>query len=408
MLFCYCLILYKQDKNDPTVELLVSEYTVSENKKMKVIYVGSPPVFTKGASAIHVLKMCQAMARLDLDTELIISCGKNRRELLDYYNVEDSFRVTPFPYFNNSSLRNITHGILCAFYVKFFRANRYDIVVTRNIVFTYIATKFFGIPTVYDAHHPLVTGADFLFNSFKDSEHLVRFSTNSKGLSEIYLEDGLPKDKLVVAHNGVELERFEEGPSMNVCRKELGLPLGKKIVCYSGNIYEGRGIESLIDVAQKLNDVMFLIVGGLEEDVDKYRRICDQKGVQNFKLIGFVQHKDVPLYLLASDVLVMPYTSKMTIKGGTRAEEFTSPIKLFEYMAANRPIVATSIPSVSEVLQDEKNSVLVDPDNTDALYDGINRVINDDKLATRIAAKAASDCKSYTWEARCRKLLNLE
>lgn len=374
---------------------------------MRVLYVGSPPLFSKGASAIHIFKMCQAMERLGIEVELIIPANRNRRELCEYYGVEESFRITSFPYFNNSSIRNIFHGFIASLYTKFFRASSYDIVVTRNIVFAYFATKYFKVPTVYDAHHPLVKGGAFLFNSFKDSKYLIRFSTNSDGLAQIYLSQGLPEEKLVVAHNGVELGRFEDAPSKTKCREKLGLPQDKKIVCYSGNIYEGRGIESLIDVALELNDVMFLIVGGLDEDVDRCRRISEKKGAQNFELAGFVPHKDVSLYLLASDILVMPYTSKMTIKGGTQAEEFTSPIKLFEYMAAARPIVATSLSSVKEVLEDGINSVLVEPDSVDSLYEGVLRVLEDSDLAKKIADRAGADIKKYTWEERVKKILDM-
>ena len=381
---------------------------MNKDKKLRVIYVGSPELFSKGASAIHIMKMCQAMGRLGIDTELIIPANRDRTEFFEYYGVEPNFRLTPFPYFSNTSLRNIIHGFLGSLYTKFFRTNRYDIVVTRNIVFTYFATKFFKIPTVYDAHHPLVKGGGYLFNSFKNSQYLIRFSANSKGLSQIYLSLGLPRDKLVVAHNGVEIERFRHAPSKTICREKLGLPLEKKIVCYAGNIYEGRGIQKLIDVSLGLKDVLCLIVGGLEEDVDRYRRIAEDKGAQNFKLVGFVPHKSVPLYLLASDVLVMPYTSKMTIKGGTKAQEFTSPIKLFEYMAAARPIVATSISSVKEILEDGVNSVLVEPDSSEALLEGIKKVLQDEDFANGIALKAGSDVSSYTWEERAKKLLGLQ
>lgn len=381
---------------------------MTKDKKLRVIYVGSPELFSKGASAIHIMKMCQAMMRLGVETELLIPSNRNRTQLFEYYGVESEFKITSFPYFSNTSLRNIIHGFLAAFYIKFFRSNRYDVVVTRNIVFTYLATKFFHIPTVYDAHHPLVKGGSFLFNSFKNSKYLRRFSTNSTGLSEIYLDQGLPKDKLVVAHNGVELERFQDAPSKLQCRENLGLPLDKKIVCYAGNIYEGRGIEQLIEVAQKLNDILFLIVGGLDEDVDRYRSIAQSKGAQNLELVGFVPHKNVPLYLLASDILVMPYTSKMTIKGGTKAEQFTSPIKLFEYMAAARPIIATSIVSVKEVLEDELNSILVPPDSADAICEGLEKVLSDDNLSERIAAKAGDEINQYTWEERAKKLLDIK
>lgn len=379
---------------------------MTSNKPSSVLYVGSPELFSKGASAIHIMKMCQAMGRLGVSTELAIAWNKKHGEILGYYGVEPNFRITAFPYFKNSSVRNIVHGLLGSFYARLKRSE-FDIVVTRNIVFTYFATVLFGIPTVYDAHHPLVKGARFLFNSFRHSKKLVRFTANSRGLAKIYLKEGLPPEKLVIAHNGVDLGPYEYLPTKEKARVELDLPADKKIVCYAGNIYQGRGIEYLIDVSLKMKEVLFLIVGGLEEEVTRYRDIAREKEAQNFTLSGFVPHRIVPLYLAASDLLVMPYTSGMTIKGGTVARDFTSPIKLFEYMASCRPIVATAIPSVCEILQDGLNAVLVSPDSSDTLHEGIKRVFENPGLADRLSVNAYKDVRGYTWEERAKKLLNL-
>ncbi len=377
-----------------------------DGKRLRVAYVGSPEIFSRGASAIHIMKMCQAMGRLGISTELLIPTNKTHGEMFVYYGVESNFRIKAFPYFRNSAVRNIVHGILSSVYTKI-KSGKYDLVVTRNIIYAYLATGFFNIPTVYDAHHPLVTGGRFLFNSFKDSEYLVRFSTNSAGLGDIYLKEGLPEDKLVVAHNGVDLARFKSLPAVDKAKADLGLPSGEKIVCYTGNVYEGRGIELLIDASLRFDDVIFLIVGGLEADVARYRKIALEKNARNFRLMGFVAHHLVPLYLAASDLLVMPYTSRMTIRGGTAAQDFTSPIKLFEYMASRRPVVATAIPSVCEILEDGVNSILVKPDSADSLFEGIKRVLDNPGLAEKIAQRALEDVKGYTWESRAKKLLNI-
>ncbi|MEQ9619563.1 MAG: glycosyltransferase [Deltaproteobacteria bacterium] len=379
---------------------------MTNEKPLRVLYVGSPELFSKGASAIHIMKMCQAMGRLGVSTELAIASNKKHGEILEYYGVESNFRITSFPYFRNSSARNIVHGLLGSLYAGFKRGG-FDIAVTRNIVFTYFATSLFGIPTVYDAHHPLVKGARFLFNSFKDSKSLIRFTANSRGLGEIYLEEGLPPEKLVIAHNGVDPAPFNRLPSKEEARAELGLPSDKNIVCYAGNIYEGRGIEYLIDVSLTMKDVLFLIVGGRERDVARYGEIARRKQAGNFILKGFVHHRIVPLYLSASDLLVMPYTSGMTIRGGTVARDFTSPIKLFEYMASRRPIVATAIPSVCEILEDGVNAVLVRPDSSDKLHGGIKKILENPALADRLAVRALEDVRGYTWEERAKKLLNL-
>ncbi|MGH7902451.1 MAG: glycosyltransferase, partial [Thermodesulfobacteriota bacterium] len=217
---------------------------------------------------------------------------------------------------------------------------------------------------------------------------------------------GLPEDKLVVAHNGVDLERFENVPSKLESREILNLPAQQKIVCYSGNIYRGRGIELLIDVALRLKDFLFLIVGGLEADIENYRNIAEKKKAENFKLVGFVPHKDVPLYLSSADVLTVPYTSNITIQDGTYAANFTSPIKLFEYMASRRPIVATALPTIKEILVDSRNSLLVIPDSVDSLVNGIKRVLEDSTLAEKLSLQSALDVKKYTWEERVKKILN--
>ena len=373
---------------------------------LKVIYVGSPELFSKGASAVHVMKMCQAMGRLGVETELLLSSNHNEDELRRYYGVQNNFKIKKLPYFKNTTLRNIAHGVLASISTKS-RRKDYDLVVTRNIVYAYLASVYFRIPTVYDAHHPLVKGAGYLFKSFKDSKYLVRFSTNSGGLADIYIKEGLPREKLVIAHNGVDLENYSELPGTKEARAQLGLPPDKKIVCYSGNIYEGRGTELLVESALKLKDVLFLIVGGLESDVARLRALADGKNARNVKLTGFVPHASVPLYLASADVLVMPYTPEVTIKGGARAKDFTSPIKLFEYMAAAKPIVASSIPSVTEVLEDGGNALLVEPGNPESLFSGIQKALDDTVLAQTMSQGALRDVRMYTWEERARKLLDI-
>jgi len=372
---------------------------------MRIAYVGSPELFLRGASAIHVMKMCQAMTKLGIDVELILQSYKRQINIFEYYDVKPNFKIITLPS-TNSSARHVIHGALSAFYTWFKRRD-FDFILTRNISYTYLSTKLFKISTIYDAHHPLVNkAAYFAFTTFKDSKHLIRFSTNSQGLGNIYTGLGLPEDKLVVAHNGVDLERFENVPSKLESRGLLNLPTHKKIVCYSGNAYSGRGLDLVIEVALKLKDVLFLVVGGLESDIENYRNIAQKKNAENFKLVGFVHHKSVPLYLSSADVLIMPYTSRMTIKGGVAAAEFTSPIKLFEYMASRRPIVATALPSVKEILEDGKNALIVEPNSEDSLYYGIKRALDDRELAERLALQASNDARNYTWEERAKKILN--
>ena len=371
---------------------------------MKIIYIASPPLLTRGASAIHIFKMCSAFSQLGHRVTLYIPSYDRRADIFSYYGVEQNFDiktiVSPKNFF-----RQIIHGLCCVFYFAI-KNPRADIVITRNIIFTFFSTVFLRVPTIYDAHHPSVNKiAGFFFNTFKDSRSLIRFTTNSQGLADYYLKKGLTAGKLRVLHNGVELDKYSNSKTKVQARKITDLQAGKKIVLYSGNIYKGRGIDLLIDAACDFKNVLFLVLGGEQKDIDYYENIVKTKKVENFKFLGFVDQKEVINYLYSSDVLVMPYGGGMTIKSGTVASDFTSPIKLFEYMASKRVIVASKISSVLEILEDGRNAVLVEIDDLDSLKKGLRLALNNSSNSLKLADQAYKDVKKYTWKQRASKML---
>jgi len=379
---------------------------MKKTESMKILYVGSPPLFSKGASAIHMMKMCQAIKGLGINVELLFPDYDKKRDIYEYYGIKDRFKIKTIP-FTNIPGRQVVHGFLSSIYC-YIKKGSFDLVVTRNIVFTYFATKWFAIPTIYDAHHPLVNdAARWMFNSFKDSDNLKRFTTNSKGLADIYLKEGLDEKKLVVAHNGVDLERFEISETNEELKKELGLPLDKKIVCYCGNTYSGRGIELLISAAEKYKELHFLVVGGLSEDNKKYELAANSKNIKNFELAGFVPHSSVPRYLKASDVLVIPYSGEITIKGGTNAAGFTSPIKLFEYMAAGKPILSSALPTILEILEDGKTASLFEAGNFDSFCSKLEVILDSPEYSKTLSENSSYEVLEYTWEARVKKILKI-
>jgi len=85
---------------------------------------------------------------------------------------------------------------------------------------------------------------------------------------------------------------------------------------------------------------------------------------------------------------------------------FMSPLKMFEYMASQRPIVATNLPSTREVLN-ENNAVLVEPDDSEKLAKGIKKVLDNKELSQKIAEQAYLDVKKYTWEKRVKDIIKL-
>ena len=126
-------------------------------KGLRVLYVGSHPLFTEGASAICMLKMCQAMANLGIEAECVLPGKVKREKLFSYYGIRTPFQVTSIA-LSGGLARRPLHGLLAALYAQRKRGG-FDFVFSTDIFFAWFATRVFRIPTVYDAHHPPVNRA---------------------------------------------------------------------------------------------------------------------------------------------------------------------------------------------------------------------------------------------------------
>ena len=115
---------------------------------------------------------------------------------------------------------------------------------------------------------------------------------------------------------------------------------------------------------------------------------------------GFVPPSDIPLYLAAADMLVMPTTPDLAYAA------YTSPLKLFEYMASGRPIVASGLASVREVLDDGGNAVLYEADSADGLAEAVGRLVASPTLGRSLAERALQDVARYAWDARARRIID--
>ena len=201
---------------------------------------------------------------------------------------------------------------------------------------------------------------------------------------------------------------FNISLSKDEARKKLNLSLDKKLVIYTGHLYEWKGAALLLKAARNFQfsisnfqkneeDILFVFVGGTNKDVQSFRK--QTKGLNNILCLGHKPHKDIPIYLKAADVLVLPNGKEEKI-----SELYTSPLKLFEYMAAKRPIIASDLPSIREVLDDQM-AVFFKPDNPDQLAESIKKVIWNNHLAETISAKAFERVGNHTWERRVKKIL---
>ena len=155
----------------------------------------------------------------------------------------------------------------------------------------------------------------------------------------------------------------------------------------------------ILEAAKKLPQVTFSLVGGWDTDVERVRSAGESLGLKNLFLSGFVKNSEIPIYLLAADVLLLPY-DPLHFQAKT-----TSPLKLFEYMGAGRPIVASSIRNVGQVLTNKKNAILYHPSRKNEFIEGIQYILKNKDEAARLARQAREDSSQYEWKKRCERIL---
>lgn len=222
--------------------------------------------------------------------------------------------------------------------------------------------------------------------------------TITAGLRQWYLDSGFDPSRVLVAADGVDVAAFDRIDQV-ASRQDLDLPEEAPIACYIGHLYPWKGVDVLVRAAGHMDQsVHWYIVGGVSPDLERIR--ASAAGYANIHVTGHLSPLLARKYLLAADIAVIPFSAREEI-----ARSYTSPLKLFEYMAAQRPIVASDLPSLREILRDGENALLVTPDDPEALADAVNRLLNDHVLARALVQVARAEVEEMTWANRAKRIL---
>lgn len=374
--------------------------------KMKIAYIVNARMPTEKAHGYQIAKMCSEFARRGAEVTLYVPERKNMisQDLFNYYGIDQIFSV------KKVSCRDIVRYVSIlgqlAFVLQtrvFMSALRHIEISKDTVIYTrdrYIASRYAraGYRTFYDAHSFPERGSESFVRLLRGVTGIV---CNSEGTAHEYVSRGF--SNVLIAHNAVDLTDFDSTEDRQAIRKRLSLPLDMKLVTYVGHLYTWKGVDVLIESAEAFRDdkdTLFVIVGGTDSDIEKYRRIVGGKGLSNVRLLGHKPKRDIPAYLRASDVLVIP-----NVPVSKESSEYTSPIKLFEYMASGVPIVASDLPSLRAIVSEHEVS-FVSPYDAKALSHAIRETIRAHGEAEVRATLARSLVERFSWTARAEAILN--
>jgi glycosyltransferase involved in cell wall biosynthesis len=374
---------------------------------MKIVYVSRSVIPSRTANSIHVMKMCQAFARDGHDVVLLRPEARGEYEtgvqdIFDYYDVNKCFTVIKLPFLHprkNSYRYLISTVVYCFFVLLEILRVKPDLVYGRYLYGCYVAAKM-RFRTIFESHSPIRASrlANFIFKGIVQCKHFDRLIVISQALKDMYLATGLINgNKIRVAHDGAdEIPDFE--PMKDWPGRKGNLQAG-----YTGNLYAGRGIELILQLASSLKEVDFHIVGGTKNDLQRFKGNYD---LPNIFFHDHVAPKEVYKYRNSFDVLLAGYQNKVSVwGGGGDTSKFMSPLKIFEYMASKKAIVASDLPVLREILS-ETNAILVAPDDLEAWKDAI-RKLKDNTLRKKLGSAAHKAFRSkYTWDIRARNVIS--
>ena len=372
---------------------------------MRLIYITNTRLPSEKANSYQSMQMCYSFSKVFNEVELWTGKARNTKELdnikdvFGYYNVKKTFIIRRFFQFDSfilghlnefiwANLRGLVYSINTCLHLIKYKNSPEVIIYTRtwHLLFIYMLFKKIG----------LVDNKIF-YESHKLSKSIVKIISKIDGLVVInqYLNNLYKKSNIkqvLTAHDGVNIEEYKDISTYKF------MPNKKQYtILYTGSLFSWKGVETLVDCMKYLPKNFNLVcIGGSGKYLSNFQSYTSKVlESSRIRVVAHMPKGGLLKYIEIADVLVLPNSAK------DKMSLYTSPIKLFEYMASHRPIVASNLSSISEVLSN-KNSFLFEPDNAKDLAEKIQKSTSLD--CGDIVNQAYKDVQSYTWDKRAENI----
>lgn len=374
---------------------------------MHLRYLTSARLPTEKAHGIQIVSMCHAFATEGATVELIVPDRFNHRkkpdDIFEYYGITRAFSIgalpitdlTPFAWLFGKFAYALLFRSYARAALRHARTKPADLYYIRDEQ-TFIAFAEAGLPTVFEAHTVPNKPERFKEAFLK----CIAVISISNGLRDELIKLGVPKDKIIVSPDGVDLKRFAPSITKEDARKMLSIKEDRRIALYTGQLFPWKGVTTLIDAASSLPENCEVLVvgggGGFESEMRK--RAKAHRARVRFE--GQKNHNDIPRYLAAADCVVIPTSGKEKI-----GSHYTSPLKLFEAMAMGKAIIASDLPSLREIL-DDTSAAFFTADDEKSLSAILSSLLRDPRRSAKLGATARDRVFNYSWENRAKNILS--
>lgn len=361
---------------------------------MRIVYVAMSQIPSTAANSVHVMKMCEAMADRGHDVTLVARPGVAPDDPWTYYGVRQGFALELV---DGPRIRGL--GV----WLRSLRIRRR--LAAGNTTPTLLYGRDARTLLLAGGRTPRVLEVHAVASHPVDRA-IERLTLRSARLRRLVFISSRLRDDYVASFPAAARYESRVVPDAASPHADAGaaapIHCPRPVVGYVGHLYPGRGIELLLEVARRRPDLHFVLVGGSDDDLARHRAAAPP----NAHLVGRVRPSETGTWLAAMDIFVAPYQPTVAVAGGGDTSRWMSPLKVFEYMAHGKPIVASDLPVLREVLAHDRNCLLVPPVDADAWGAALSRLAADPELRSRLGRCALQEFEErYTWTARADAVL---
>jgi glycosyltransferase involved in cell wall biosynthesis len=385
---------------------------------MRILYLADIRFPLDRANGIQTIETCYALCERGHDVRLLVrpDTARRPREPFDFYGLVPlpNLHIERVTVAGPDAARRLTY-VARSIDTLVRQRRTIDVVMTRDLMVAALAVRVprgLRPPIVYESHGlapvfaetkpEMLTGGSaappqklkrLLAREIRVWRKAEGYVTITEGLAGDLRRQFGPRQNTATVPDGARLATDRQ-----FARPGAGaLP----VVVYAGHLYPWKGVDVLLRALVQLPYVRAVIAGGhpAEGDLARLTALATSLGLDSrVTFTGFITRQEVATLLATAAVVVMPHTAT------TVSDRYASPLKLFEYMASGKPIVASNLSAVREVLRDGDTACLVAPGDERALAAGLTRVLSDPPFAERIARGAFDEAASYTWARRAERL----
>lgn len=379
---------------------------------MKLLYIANSRIPTTKAHGFQTVKMCEAFSNAGIEVELWIPRRVNpiKDNLFTYYNVRETFAVRKIAIID---LMPLLRYIKClGFIVNFIGSASFaffallqlcgektDIIYSRD-QFVGWFLSFSNRKFIYEIHS-FPKNARLYAKMWRCAHRIIAIT---QGLKDLLISHSVNQNKIIVASDAVDLTAFNAiSQTKDELKTELGLPSGF-LIGYIGKFKTlgmEKGVKTMIGSLPLVDDeAKMVFVGGDQDEIKKYKSLANRfNAASKCIFVDYQPRTKAIKYIKAMDVLIIPFPNE------PHYAFYASPLKLFEYMASGRPIIASDLPALKEILND-KNALFFRPGDTGDLARAVKMIKSSSTLSYHLSQQALADVKNYTWDNRAKKIID--